>query len=126
MRAGNIERPENFVREKGGLHDARINRVHFDTQARLLTLDLNDLDKNLEGLPEYRGARPCSLLLHNVKAFSLDVETGEGVRIGEARISGGQGEYLLEIDLNLGGGSRSEGYASIRAEFERLEIRVSP
>jgi hypothetical protein len=69
-----------FLRELGGLHDARLLRLDWQCSDARLQLTLSDLCSNFEGLPEYRGCLEGSLVMEGVTSLVLRTEAGEGPR----------------------------------------------
>lgn len=118
-----VQDPIGFLAELGELHDVRIERIEYDTERRSLTLVVDDLNWNSEGLPEYPGPRPCAVVMDDVRALAIDVEDTEGVRIASAVVVAEAGRFRLEIDLNLGGGDATRGRRSIVATFVEMRIR---
>lgn len=103
MNEGQTLNPVDFVALMGGFHDARINGIFFDVSKEALTLDFEDLNANYEGLPEYSGAAPGSLIFTGVTNFSIDVDSKEGIRISDTRVFTENSIFKMEIDLSIGG-----------------------
>lgn len=115
--------PAAFLVEFQGLHDVRVDRIEFDAVNDILTLVLEDLHAMATGVSKHKSARPCALVFQEATHALIDVETSEGIRIGDASV-GKQGSKLqLKVDLNLGGGDLTGGRGSIAAVFASLHIR---
>jgi hypothetical protein len=65
-----IAEPEDFLEQLGGLHDCTILDAVADDHG--LTLAINDLNWNSEGLPEYAGARPARLVFRSADKFRVE------------------------------------------------------
>ena len=68
-----MERPDHYLEQCGGLHDARIERFLLDVVRATLVFDVDDLDSNFEGLPGYTGVRPARLVFSGVSNLQTDV-----------------------------------------------------
>lgn len=115
-----IDDPADFLSSLGGLHDADVKRVIWDPVARLLHLDVDDLNANFAGLPEYPGLNPGTLVFTRVELFDLrcDVQRGDCIRIFsvQARRREGSG-YTLALQLSPSG--------QINLEFETVAVQVA-
>ncbi len=69
-----IDHPETFIHDTGELHDSEILRVEWDVSQHRVSIGLDDLNSNFEGLPEYRGLMPADLVFDQVTAFSVLVD----------------------------------------------------
>lgn len=112
----------NYFAQMGGLHDVWINRINYYTAQRRLTIALDDINANFEGLPDYIGVEPCVLAFENVERVFLDVETDEGICISDARVFKDNSLFRLELDLRLGG--RDSNGGSIVVIFNEL-LKIS-
>lgn len=117
-----IHDPPAFLAEFGGLHDVRVDRIDFDAANEALTLVLEDLHAVATGTSKHSTARPCALILREATRVVIDVETSEGIRIGEASIERNGPGLQLRMPLNLGGGDLTGGRGSIAAAFASLHI----
>jgi hypothetical protein len=68
---------KSFLERMGGLHDAVVLQLVWEPGARMLRLEIEDLCSNFEGLPEYPGAVPGSIELHEIERIEFDIETTE-------------------------------------------------
>jgi hypothetical protein len=66
-----------FLEQLGGLHDCVVREIAWKPATRTIRLEIEDLCSNFEGLPEYPGAIPGSIELHDVEQVSFDIETDE-------------------------------------------------
>jgi hypothetical protein len=108
------------------LHDARIDRVDLDVFGQTLELTLHDLYANWNGLPEYRGPRPCVLIFKAVDVVHFDLGLEQGIWISDSDVTciGQQPErYSFELDLSMSGGTRGQTSRSVVIMFGSLEIR---
>jgi hypothetical protein len=66
--------PGEFLRKLGGLHDARITTISWSSKEARLVMVLDDLYSNFEGLPEYEGRAPVSLIFEGVLRLALTID----------------------------------------------------
>ena len=84
-----IEDPEQFFKERGGLHDSSIVEMIWRQETAELSIEVDDLNANFEG-PEYRGAQPAIIRFIGVQTFSCDLTSIEGrMNIFETTVSKG-------------------------------------
>lgn len=90
-----IENPTVFFAELGGLHDANIDRTTLNFLDRSIEIEIDDLNANFDGLPEYSGKRPSVLIFDEVKnlEISCDGLPGDTQRV-----------YRLELQKNADSG----------------------
>ncbi|WP_179106884.1 hypothetical protein [Variovorax sp. KK3] len=83
-----ISSPKSFFADRGGLHDARIKAFRWDASARLIVLEVADLDANALGLPEYMGPKPGTITFREVEAlaFSCDAFADDIQRVYDVEI----------------------------------------
>jgi hypothetical protein len=68
-----MDHPDEYLAQRGGLHDTRIERFLLDAVRATLVFDVDDLDANFEGLPGYAGPCPARLVFSGVSNFRMDV-----------------------------------------------------
>ena len=75
--------PINFFNDLGDLHDAHINSMTWDAAAKSITIMVNDLNSNFQGLPEYKGKEQAYVLFIEVEnlLFNCDALGGDTQRI---------------------------------------------
>jgi len=67
----NIDDPVSFFRDLGNIHDAKIESIVIDLARRRIFIHVDDLYRNFVGLSDYKGAKPCDILLNNVREFRI-------------------------------------------------------
>lgn len=122
MRGEAIQDPGAFAQSLGRFHDVEINGIEIDTSEKVLRLKVDDLNANFTETSEYEGCRRCSLVFLGVREFGFDIDNREGIRITDAFVTRKGREFTLVLDLNLGGGSATEGRGSIRVGFKEMRI----
>jgi hypothetical protein len=65
---------EELLEESGDLHDAVVLGVHLDLTNKSIQLDIDDLNVNYEGLPEYKGRMSGNVQLSGLNNISLEFE----------------------------------------------------
>ena len=122
METEKIDRPEDFI-NSFSFHDVSCDRINIDFNGQTAKLVTPDMNWNYEGRYGYV-KRPCSLIFGGTTAYFIDVIDLEGVRIADIRANLMGNSILANIDLNLGGGSSSQGrdHGSISFMFKTLEI----
>jgi len=122
MAAEKIDKPEDFI-NSFSFHDVSCDRINIDFNGQTAKLVTPDMNWNYEGRYGYV-KRPCSLIFGGTTAYFIDVIDLEGVRIADIRANLMGNSILANIDLNLGGGSSSQGrdHGSISFMFKTLEI----
>ena len=118
-----IHDPPAFLAEFHGLHDVCVDRIEFDADKDILTLVLEDLHAIATGVSKHENARPCALVFYGAMSVMIDVETSEGIRIGDVAVEKKGTGLQLRVDLNLGGGDLTRGRGSITATFASAHIR---
>jgi len=68
-----MERPDQYLEQCGGLHEAHIPRFLLDVVRATILIDVCDIDANFEDQPGYAGARPARLVFSGVSSFHTDV-----------------------------------------------------
>lgn len=117
-----VHDPTAFLVEFQGLHDVCVDRIEFDAFKDILTLFLEDLHAIATGVSKHKNARPCALVFHGATSVLIDVETSEGIRIGDVTVEEKGTGFRFKVDLNLGGGDLTRGRGSITAAFASLHI----
>ena len=73
-----VDSPEFFFAELGGLHDADIRVITWNPEKRSVEIDVDDLNANFDGLPEYPGKRPAILAFGDVQNLALNCDGQQG------------------------------------------------
>lgn len=75
-----IIQPVQFFSKLGGLHDTQILNISWDIPLRKVSLRLDDLNANFEGLSDYQGLRASTLVLNGVSDTNIACQTFVGDR----------------------------------------------
>jgi hypothetical protein len=114
-----IANPQAFFSELGGLHDADITRATWSPAARCLTLDVDDLNANFFGLPEYSGKRPMRLIFNEAQKLALECDglPGDTQRVYRLEVGRNEraGHFNLLVLISPSG--------RLGCEFETMELR---
>ena len=101
-----ITDPSTFFSELGGLHDARVQQIAWDANARSVRLEISDLNANSLGLPEYPGAEPGTIVFLGAEnltfacdAFANDIQRVYDIEIEEL----GDGKLLCTLLVSPSG-----------------------
>ena len=121
-----VEDPIAFFASLGGLHDVEIEAISINFVDQTLTVAVEDLHANFADLPEHPGCRPATLVFDEVTDLFVDVDMDEGIRISHARIVSQPPKMRVDIDLNIGYGSITEGRPKLTAKFRSLQIEEGP
>ncbi|QPC94178.1 hypothetical protein [Mesorhizobium sp. INR15] len=122
MATEKIDKPEDFI-NSFSFHDVSLDGITIDFDSQTATLITPDMNWNYEGDQGYV-KRPCRLIFGGTTAYFIDVVDLEGVRIGDISANIIDEFILVNINLNLGGGSSSWGRdrGSISFMFKTLEV----
>jgi len=63
--------PVGYLAGLGHLHDAVIVGAQFDSDEHRFSLEVDDLNSNLQGLPEYPGLLPATIVFDGVRNLVL-------------------------------------------------------
>ena len=74
MKYGQIDKPEEFFHQLGGLHDARIETFKWVPPESQVLIGIDDLNSNFLDLPEYKGLLPVTLIFSNVQKMIIGVD----------------------------------------------------
>lgn len=66
-----IEDPENYFKNLGALHDARVERIFWLPEKKELLLFIDDLNSGFLDLPEYKGFAPAILMFNGVESVDF-------------------------------------------------------
>lgn len=102
-----IEQPMQFFDQLGGLHDAQIESINWDSNQRSISLRVDDLNANFEGLPEYGGRMHASIEFADVSNVQLvcDAFAGDVQRIYRINLhqrDSGKG-YAIKMSISPSG-----------------------
>ena len=120
-----VDDPADLLVSLGSLHDVRIERVCYESDANRLRIKVWDLNWNAEREPGYV-ARPCDLVFSEIRAFSIvagqdrfhTTLVSEGVIITEAYAISKEALWRMDAVMHT-----SERWY---VEFGRLEIEDMP
>lgn len=110
--------PRSFFFELGGIHDAKIQKVAWDVLARTITLAVDDLNANFNGLSEYVGKREVSIVFSEIEDFQLNCDAikSDIQRVYDLEIKtecdSGENELLMRISPS----------GRLRCNFKFVEI----
>lgn len=99
--------PVFFFNDLGDLHDAKIDQITWSVAARTITLDVDDLNANFDGLPEYGGKKKASITFCEVENILLncDARKDDTQRIYALEMlkKGDSGKYELMMRISPSG-----------------------
>lgn len=100
-----IDTPAKFFTDLGGLHDAKVLAIHWGNALASLSLDLDDINANFQGLPEYQGRSPATVRFNGVTGLrlSIDAPSDGPLRIYEIECTNSGGILSLAVLLAPGG-----------------------
>ena len=101
-----ISHPKKFFAELGGLHDADITQMSWDPIARLFKIDIDDLNANFDGLPEYRGKKPATLAFAEIENLSAncDAAFGDIQRVYKLEVEeSASGKFVMSLRISPSG-----------------------
>lgn len=99
-----INEVEEFLFERGNLHDCKINNIAWSLKSNRLEVSILDLNANFIGLPEYLGLQPGRLIFDGVRSVQGDVSpSGDNLRIYEASFSVREDLQVVEFLLSPAG-----------------------
>ncbi|MEF9387002.1 hypothetical protein V4890_15465 [Ralstonia solanacearum species complex bacterium KE056] len=107
IRVESISSPVEFFKSLGGLHDASVNGISWDMKNKSMEITVDDINSNFEGLPEYKGKKPASIVFIDVgwTKFSVDVFDRDVCRIYDVDVTevGLDGGFEFVVKLSPGG-----------------------
>lgn len=120
-----IERPGDFFSSLGGLHDADVNLLEWDTTRAELIISIDDLYSNFFQTPEYPGK--LSVRLKAIGLSALKVEATQGkypVRILNFKVSQTSSDLPLSVAIIFGEGKIEFECQGIYEENEEVRKQV--
>lgn len=83
----------------GLLHDSVVNELVWKPEERTVVIAIDDFYSNFQGLPEYPGLVPGTLILRRVQSVSVEIDFEEpSLNIYELSAEqGSQGGYLITV-----------------------------
>ncbi|MEX2500543.1 MAG: hypothetical protein WD397_16880 [Wenzhouxiangellaceae bacterium] len=69
-----VGEPKNFFCERGGLHDALITAFSWNKENQVLSIGIDDLNRNFIDLPEYKGLRPIEIVFQGVRNLDFNMQ----------------------------------------------------
>lgn len=69
-----ITDPESFFNGLGGLHDSLLERITWDANQSALSIQVDDIHANFEGLGDDPGRQPATLTFSSVEGISLQCD----------------------------------------------------
>ena len=67
---------EQFLKDLGGLHDARVTKLTLDAVERLFVIEVDDVYSNFEGLSGYKGLTPARIVLKEISQVRVALNVG--------------------------------------------------
>jgi hypothetical protein len=77
---------QGFLFSLGGLHDSIVTGIEVDGRSAQLVLQIEDLYSNFDGLPEYPGRAPATIILAGIDRFSMRLQMSIESQIQELHI----------------------------------------
>lgn len=108
-----------FLKNLGGLHDATLTRFTWDPSASSISIEVDDLNSNFHGLPEYSGSQSAVMIFSGVRALNLQVDgiDGGNLQIYSLSVEGSAISKSFEVHIKLVPG----GFASFSCVDVELE-----
>ncbi|BBB62370.1 hypothetical protein UNDKW_4097 [Undibacterium sp. KW1] len=102
-----IPDPAAFFLALGGLHDARF-RASANPSGKILTLEVDDININLLGLPGYQGKEPALFIFSNVAGLDMDydVDDASNCRIYDMEINTEWDARRSTMNISISPGGR--------------------
>ncbi|MFZ6642318.1 hypothetical protein ACO0LL_21525 [Undibacterium sp. TC4M20W] len=102
-----ISNPAAFFLALGGLHDARFH-ASVNPSDKTLTLEVDDININLLGLPEYPGKEPALFIFSNVASVDMDydVDDASNYRIYDLEIKTEWDARRSTMNISISRGGR--------------------
>ena len=72
----------------GGMHDSIVSEIEVDARNAKLVLHVKDIYSNFDGLPEYRGITPATIVLAGIERFSMRLQMSIQSQIQKLHIDG--------------------------------------
>ncbi len=96
---------QDRIESLGGLHDAIILSLAWSAEERRLGIAVDDINSNINGLPEYLGARSATLVFSEVTHLDVNANlTVAGLMVYDWTItSKGPDTYASSLMLSPGG-----------------------
>lgn len=69
-----IKNPHDFFNDLGNLHDARIESIFWLPEERRLSISIDDMNSNFEGLPEYKGCQRGTVVIEGVIELDIGID----------------------------------------------------
>lgn len=88
---------QEVLAQLGGLHDARMSAIRWDADLNDLEFAFTDMYANFRGLPDYPGAKPGAIVLHQVKALVFALEMDGHARVFDFSVEEMNGEFLATV-----------------------------
>ena len=99
-----IESPETFLDRLGGLHDARVLALDFNVTERRLSVAIDDLNSNFDGLQDYAGKLPALLNFHGVEEIESSLQVGsKELNVFECQMVPSSSTLRIEFKFSPGG-----------------------
>jgi hypothetical protein len=94
---------EEFIGEKGDLHDCRINGFLWSETNRL-EISIFDINANFDGLPEYPGPQPGLMVFDGIHSVEVDGITAKGgLKVYEVKCGAREDQIIFEFMFSPSG-----------------------
>lgn len=99
-----INKPSDYFDKYGGLHDACVKSFSWNNEKNTLSLEIDDLNSNFLGLPDYQGIKPVVFVFSSVTDFDCDIQISDDIfRIFDVSVENKEQSYLMNIKYSPGG-----------------------
>ena len=115
-----LPEPITFFRELGGLHDAKIVNITWNVFRRSATLEVDDLNANFYGLPEYSGKKHALIIFGEVEDMQLncDAKQADKQRVYELEMLKDEGSKKYKLTMRIS----PSGQLNFMCEFVEIQI----
>lgn len=104
MITNKVENPKEFFEKLGGIHDAVIESFSWESDKKELTLEIDDLNSCFEGLPEYVGLCPVTVVFSKISFLDLNLQVfSDNISVYDLEISAIKDGHQIEIKCSPGG-----------------------
>ncbi len=103
-----LDDPESYFQELGGIHDANIEQIVWEPIERTVSLCVDDLNSNFEGLPSYGGPVRSKFCFRDIEQIQLscDAFSGDAQRIYKLAVFLERDSQRYSADLRISPGGR--------------------
>lgn len=113
-----IENPTSYFDELGDLHDGKIITINLNEANNSVSLRLEDLHCNFQGLPEYQGLMPVEIIFEGITEVEKLLDLRSPATIYTLEIFETGNDASLDVDIKIS----PEG----RFNFQCSSVSVEP